>query len=99
LAVPITQGPQRTTIDTQTGTSKSSTGYHPGQQRRHGATRHAWRTKKKMPRREGSGASQARGGGSVVTVNSIALSDWRNWGARPTRPRGCVEEGVGRRAR
>ncbi|MBU2580519.1 MAG: hypothetical protein KJ622_02210, partial [Alphaproteobacteria bacterium] len=51
LAVPITQGPQRTTIDTQTGTSKSSTGYHPGQQRRHGATRHAWRT----PKKTGSG--------------------------------------------
>ncbi|MBU2581517.1 MAG: hypothetical protein KJ622_07350, partial [Alphaproteobacteria bacterium] len=52
LAVPITQGPQRTTIDTQTGTSKSSTGYHPGQQRRHGATRHAWRTKKRAVREE-----------------------------------------------
>ena len=35
-----TQGPQRTS------TSKSSTGYQPGQMVPHGTTRHAWRTKK-----------------------------------------------------
>ncbi|MBU2580371.1 MAG: hypothetical protein KJ622_01445, partial [Alphaproteobacteria bacterium] len=56
LAVPITQGPQRTTIDTQTGTSKSSTGYHAGQPVPCGTTRHAWRTNEKRPRGSAFGA-------------------------------------------